>query len=276
MFLYLQKINMDSDPSTPQIQLFRIFAKAHYYDVLDNKRNQITVFCDFSKAFDRISHSILLHKLNIYGIRGKAKDFLKSYLCHRKQFTVYNNISSTYKNINYGVPQGSILGPILFFININDIVRSSNKIKFLLYADDTTVYIQGNHVDEIVDTMNNELAKVSEWIASNNLTLNVSKTCYMVSSISNINEDHVHIKIGNNLLTRVKHIKFLGKIIDDRLTWKPHLNQLCNKISQMTGIFYKIRNNLTVDCLKLIYMSIVNPHLLYCSAIWGGSIQYTY
>ena len=121
----------------------------------------------------------------------------------------------------------------------------------MLYADDTTVYIQGNHVDEIVDTMNNELAKVSDWIASNNLTLNVSKTCYMVSSISNINEDHVHIKIGNNLLTRVKHIKFLGINIDDRLTWKPHLNQLCNKISQMTGIFYKNRNNLTVDCLKL-------------------------
>ena len=121
--------------------------------------------------------------------------------------------------------------------------------------------------------MNNELAKVSDWIASNNLTLNVSKTCYMVSSISNINEDHVHIKIGNNLLTRVKHIKFLGINIDDRLTWKPHLNQLCNKISQMTGIFYKIRNNLTVDCLKLLYMSIVYPHLLYCSAIWGGAFS---
>ena len=242
------------------------------YDILDNKCNQINVFCDLSKAFDTISHNILLHKLNTYGIRGKANDFIKSYLSFRKQFTVYNNTCSTYNVINCGVPQGSILGPILFLIYVNDIVRSSDKIKFLLFADDTTIYIQGHNINEITNILNNELINISDWLISNRLTLNVSKTCYMVScTTNNMPEANVNIKIKENLLNRVNFIKFLGVIIDEKLTWKPHLHYLCNKISQITGVLYKIRDCVTLDCLKLIYMSTAYPHLLYCSAIWGGA-----
>ena len=160
---------------------------------------QITVFCDLSKAFDTISHNILFSKLHTYGIRGKANDFLKSYLSFWKQFTVYSNTSSTYKHINYGVSQGSILGLILFLVYANDIVCTSNKIKFLLYPDDTPIYIKGKYFDEMISTLKNEVIKVSDWISSNKLTMNVSKIFYMVSSLTNINEGNMDVKLKTTI-----------------------------------------------------------------------------
>ena len=156
---------------------------------------------------------------------------------------------------------------------MNDIVRTSNKIKFLLYADDTTIYVQGQQIEEMVNILNTELITVSNWITSNRLTLNVSKTFYMASCLTNINEVNIDIKIKNNLLSKVNDVKFLGVTIDSRLTWKQHLHQICSKLSQITGVLYKIRNNVTIDCLKLIYRSTVYPHLIYCSAIWGGAFK---
>lgn len=242
------------------------------YNVLDDRKHQITVFCDLSKAFDTVSHDILLHKLDIYGIRGRANDFLKEYLRSRQQYTVYNNNISSYHNVHCGVPQGSILGPVLFLIYINDIVRVSNRIKYLLFADDTTLYIQGQNLNDIANTLNNELSKVSDWINANKLTINVSKTVYMISTSQNNNLDF-RINIDNIVLNQVNDIKFLGVIIDDKLTWKQHLYYLNNKLSQITGVFYKLRYCMTNECIKLLYMSTAYPHILYCSAIWGGAYK---
>lgn len=110
-------------------------------DTIDNKEFQISLFCDLSKAFDCISHSILIKKLNIYGVRGVALQWFESYLGSRKQCTVVNNSVSSFSSLTHGVPQGSILGPILFLLYVNDITRTTNKLKFLLFADDTTIYI---------------------------------------------------------------------------------------------------------------------------------------
>lgn len=243
------------------------------YNTLDNKQCQITVFCDLSKAFDTISHSILLRKLDNYGIRGKANDFLKSYLGSRNQFTVYNNASSSLKQISHGVPQGSILGPLLFLIYINDLVLISKNVKFLLFADDTTIFIQGSNIVDMMGTLNSELTKLSNWIRSNRLTINVSKTFYMVSCGVNNNLENINVKIDNFVLSKVNHIKFLGVIIDEKLTWKQHLLSVCTKISQITGILYRIRNCLTPECIRLVYLSAAYPHFLYCSAIWGGAFK---
>ena len=243
------------------------------YNTLDNKQYQISVFCDLSKAFDTVSHNILLHKLDNYGVRGKANDFLRSYLSSRCQYTVFSNASSSLKQVHYGVPQGSILGPLLFLIYINDLVRISNTIKFILFADDTTIFIQGKNVNEMMVTLNNELIKFSNWIRCNQLTINVSKTFYMVSCGANINLDNISIKIDNIVLSKVNQIKFLGVTIDEKLTWKTHLLSLCTRLSQITGVLYRIRNCLPPDSIRTVYLSTVYPHLLYCSAIWGGAFK---
>lgn len=171
------------------------------YDTIDKRANQITVFCDLTKAFDATSHNILLQKLSNYGIRGKALGFLKSYLSFRKQFTVYINESSSWKSITCGVPQGSILGLLLFLIYVNDIGNASDKKKYLLFADDTTIFIQGNNIQEMVMILNDELKKIFNWIKSNKLTLNTSKTFYMVSSSVNENFENINISINELKLT---------------------------------------------------------------------------
>ena len=150
-------------------------------------------------------------------------------------------------------------------------VLISSKFKFLLFADDTTIFIQGQNINEMIITLNSELLKLSNWLKSNQLTINVSKTFYMVSSRTNIDLDNINIKIEDNVINRVSHIKFLGVIIDERLSWKPHILSVCTTISQMTGVLYRIRNCLPSESIRMVYLSIVYPHLLYCSAIWGGA-----
>lgn len=164
------------------------------YQAIDSKLFQISVFCDLTKAFDTISHEILLQKLLVYGIRGNAHKWFSSYLSHRKQYTAYNNVTSSFCSIPCGVPQGSILGPLLFLLYINDICNSSNDVKFLLFADDTTIYLQGHDIINLTTTLNKELVKVNNWISSNKLTLNLNKTKYMISSpimTQHINK-HIH------------------------------------------------------------------------------------
>lgn len=243
------------------------------YNALDNKMFQVTVFCDFTKAFDTISHDILLHKLSTYGIRGNALNWFKSYLTHRKQYTAYNNTLSSQNTTSCGVPQGSILGPILFLLYINDITLVTDKLKFLLYADDTTIFIQGHNLLDITTTLNTELNKISNWIKSNKLTLNINKTQYMVSSPLMTQSINILVKIDNVELIEVSEFKFLGVILDNKLRWKAHIDTVKSKVALLTGIIYRLRSLLTVNCLKQIYYTLIYPHLLYCSALWGGAYK---
>lgn len=241
------------------------------YTALDTKVYQLTVFCDLTKAFDTIPHFILLQKLLVYGIRGPAFKWFQSYLSQRKQYVVYGNKTSSQRPISCGVPQGSILGPVLFLIYINDITRSSDKLNFLLFADDTTIFIQGQDIFELRDTVNRELLHVSNWLKSNKLTLNISKTHFMVSHTNMMRPPDIEIKIDNHAINQTNETRFLGIIFDSKLNWHSHLYDLRIKISKISGVLYKIRHFLNSNCLRQIYLSIVYPHLLYCSAIWGGT-----
>ncbi len=130
---------------------------------LDKSLHTIGLFLDLSKAFNTIDHNILISKLNKYRIRGIALDWFKNYLSDRKQYVVWQETKSSFAPIRCGVPQGSILGPILFLIYINDICNSSKTLSFILFADDTNVFHSSNNLLEAIDTVNRQLCKISEW-----------------------------------------------------------------------------------------------------------------
>ena len=146
---------------------------------LENKETAYCIFLDFAKAFDTVNHNILIQKLEYHGVRGKALDLFKSYLSDRQQFTEIDDTLSDMEYIKCGVPQGSVLGPLLFLIYINDIIESSTLLKFFLFADDTTIFYSCKPNDHTEQILNNELAKVSNWLAANKLSLNVSKSNFL-------------------------------------------------------------------------------------------------
>jgi hypothetical protein len=235
-------------------------------------KNQISLLLliDFSKAFDMVDHSILLKKLEHYGIRGIALQWLKSYLSNREQFVSVNGKDSTNKQIKFGVPQGSILGPLLFVIYINDIPEISKFAKFILYADDANIIITGRTMAEIIEQVESLATVLVGWVSSNGLALNLKKTKYIIFSRSRI-DDNYNLIISNKLIERTSEAKFLGVIVDDKLTWTQHTKALKSKMSRYIGIMYKIRNLLPIQARLQIFHSFVQSHLNFCSLIWGFS-----
>ena len=142
-------------------------------DSLNNRQISLLLLCDFSKAFDLVDHKILLKKLYHYGVRGPALDWLKSYLSNRKQFVSINNADSSTLELQYGVPQGSILGPLLFVIYINDIPEVANFAKFILYADDANIIITGATIEEVYNQLLSLINNLVKWVTCNGLTLNL-------------------------------------------------------------------------------------------------------
>ena len=185
---------------------------------MDNKEIPINIYLDLSKAFDTLDHSILIDKLEFYGVKGVALDLFKNYLANRKQYVEFEDAQSDMLNISTGVPQGSILGPLLFIIYINDFAQSSPKFNFIMYADDTTLsstldsfaqYSKNENVEFIINT---ELDKINEWLKLNKLSLNVNKSKYMIFKTARRNNmiNPLNIKIDNTYIDRVDEFNFLG------------------------------------------------------------------
>ena len=239
---------------------------------LDQGSAAVGVFLDLSKAFDTIDHKILLDKLYFYGIRGTPHLWLKNYLENRKQFVDFNGTQSHRHNITCGVPQGSILGPLLFLIYINDVSNSSEILKFSLFADDTNILYETKNLRNPEYSINKELAKLSLWFKTNKLTINVKKTNYMIFSPSKKRKlKSLNIKIDDSPLNQVNETKFLGIIIDNQLTWKSHISYVSSKVSKSIGIICRLKFLLNKSTLKTLYFSLVYPYLFYGAIIWGNT-----
>jgi hypothetical protein len=253
-------------------QMPLILLTDHILNAIDTGDYVLGVFLDFSKAFDTVDHLILLQKLEHYGVRGVAHSWIKSYLENRKQFVYYNETQSCCKFIKCGVPQGSILGPLLFLVYINDLPTISQNLKMYMFADDTNVFLKGSNIRELERIMNHELSLLSEWLKSNKLSLNVSKTHYMLFTSPRKKVNYkLSLNIENDEISKVSHTKFLGVVLDSKLTWKDHVSYIKGKISKSIGIIHRAKQNLNKECLISLYYAFVYPYLNYCVSVWGGA-----
>ena len=244
-------------------------------DALQNGEFVIGVFLDFSKAFDTVNHNILFKKLEYFGIRGIALKWLQSYLYKRTQYVCYNGVNSQMKYITCGVPQGSILGPLLFLLYINDIVNVSEILFPILFADDTNVFLRGKEPIQLAESMNVQLKKICVWLQANKLSLNVKKTHYILFKPKGKEKVKFNfsIKIDNEAIMRVNSTKFLGVMIDSRLNWSCHINYIKNKISKGIGIIHKCKRLLNVKTLLTLYYTFVYPYMHYCIEVWGNTFD---
>jgi hypothetical protein len=240
---------------------------------LDNKYHTIGIFLDLSKAFDTLDHNILKTKLNQYGIRGVANHWIESYLDNRKQFVLYNQHQSPTSSIKCGVPQGSILGPLLFLLYINDLPSYSSKLKFIMFADDTNIIYSHKDPKLLESTLNKELNIISNWFKLNKLSLNIKKTNIMIfkNKYSHVPTPDIKITIDDKNIDRVKVTKFLGILIDDNLSWKSHTSHVTKIVSKYNGIFRRLRPFLPLDVLNSLYNTLVFPYLNYCAIIWADN-----
>ena len=237
----------------------------------------LSVFIDLKKAFDTVNIPILLDKLKRYGFRNKAHDWFTSYLTNRSQYVNVWNDNSSKKTITHGVPQGSVLGPILFLLYINDL-HNATLFYTLLFADDTSFLMSGENLNELTRAANIELEKAYCWFKANKLSLNVSKTKYIVFRNPKMSfHNDITIKIGNEVVERVGHncpiksFKFVGIMIDEFLSWTFHINHLAHKVASSLYAMRQVKNILPIKTKKLLYESMIRPHLDYGVIAWGQS-----
>ena len=233
------------------------------------------IFLDLKKAFDTVNHTILISKLQSIGVCGLELHWFSSYLSERKQATRVGKSLSALSPVEFGVPQGSILGPLLFTVYVNDLSAAVSKCKIDLYADDTAMFYASKSIDDINKVLNTNMHGVDNWLLQHRLTLNVSKTKAMLfgSAQKLANAGPLSVNIRGQQLECVSNFKYLGVTLDQRLTWECHIDKLCPTLYKYAGLFYRIRKFLPIDALKLLYTAVVLPKVDYCDMIWSNSGQ---
>ncbi len=248
----------------------------------DNRLMTLGVFLDLSKAFDTINHQTLLNKLEHYGIRGPALSWFTSYLTNRRQYVNFNGVNSKTGLIDCGVPQGSVLGPLLFILYTNDLHTCLESSKGILFADDTTDYITGPNRNQLFAKMKNDISSLIMWFQANKLSLNLSKTNYMLFTPPKLqlndqyDPDLCNLVFGGDVIVEVPTFKFLGIHLDSQLTWSAQFSHLRSKLSSSNYILNSVKKILPRDCMKLVYYSTFQSHLNYGLLLWGPSMAKKY
>ena len=244
----------------------------YIYRCLNNKEYCISIFLDLTKAFDTVNHGVLLGKLERYGVRGLPLQWFASYLKDRQQYVSISGQCSSQRTINIGIPQGSIIGPILFLLYVNDLPNITSKFLSILYADDTTLLSSNSDYPHLVKLINDELPKIQQWTATNRLSVSLDKTYAMVFTNrdrSIANNDNIYFN-GSRVKFKVEE-DFLGLVVDDRCKFTKHVDYICKKVSKTIGIIYRLKDFVPRQTLINLYYSLAYPYLLYANLIWGGT-----
>ena len=242
---------------------------------IDNGDHTIGVYLDLSKAFDTVNHEQLLYKLAHYGIRGKANDWIRSYLTNRKQVCYVNGKYSSSLPIDVGVPQGSVLGPVLFLIYVNDILNLSDHqndidvdTNLRLFADDTNLFVSGKDISKVNLKANELCHGLYSWFVGNELTVNIDKTCYSVFS-NKLKNYKAKILMGDKEINQVHSTKYLGVQLDEKLNGKDHVQLIVSKLLKLCSVFHTLSQFINLIHARQIYYAYIYPVIKYGIEIYG-------
>ena len=240
------------------------------YDSFNDNKHYLAIFLDFSKAFDTISHEILLRKIEHMGFRGPIYRWIQSYLTNRKQFVNIGSKSSDILPTKIGVPQGSTLGPLLFILYINDMSNSLDNLKIVHFADDSTIHIPINKNENISPQINIKLSDINKWLIANKLHLNIGKTKYMIFSMRD-NPPDLNLVVGNSQIGRSHVQRFLRLFIDDKMTFTEHTKRISTKLSQGVGVMRKIKDMVPRAVLKQLFYTLIYSKFTYAITCYGAA-----
>lgn len=258
---------------SPSLPLLSIQDKIS--EAIENNEFSLGVFFDLAKAFDTVSHDILLKKLNNYGIRGVQHKWFASYLENRSQVVYCNGAYSMMRSVLFGVPQGSNLGPLLFLLFINDLPNASPLMYFILFADDTNIFYSHSSLTSLYQIVNGQLSQIANWFRANKLSLNLDKTNYILfrshRKISFTNENNLYI--DGHSIKQETSTKFLGVVLDQHLSWKDHIKAISSKIAKNIGIIKRASSLLPPHVRLTLYYTLIYPYLTYCNIIWASTYK---